>query len=377
MRFVISALLFLHGLIHLMGFVKPWGFAEVPQLSGPTDRGLGLLWLLTALLLVIAAVLRAIDRDAWWAPAALGVVLSQALILSQWSDARAGTLANVLLAIPIVVGVATARFHQQDEEHALALLASAPRTTPAIVTADELAPLPAPVRRWLETSGVVGKPRARTVRVLQRGGMRTSPDAAFMPARATQYFTVDEPGFVWTVDVTMKGLPVVGRDTFTDGRGHMLIKVGGLITVADGTGEKFDQGTLLRFLGETVWFPSAALSPWLRWEPIDEHSARATMSWKGTTGSATFEFDERGRVKGLFARRYFDGKTLEDWRIPITAWKALRGVEVPTQGGAVWKLASGDFDYYHWEILDVETNTAELWRAVPEAPHRARVALAR
>ena len=357
MRFAIAALLLLHGLIHLLGFVKPFKLAEVPQLSGPTSRLLGVLWLVAALLLVTAAVLEVMKLEVWWLPAGLGVVLSQTLIVLQWSDARAGTLANVLLAIPLVVAIATALFHRQDEEHAHALLNRAPRTAPALVTAEELASLPAPVKRWLEASGTVGKPRARTVRLLQRGQLRTSPETAFMPARATQSFTVDEPGFVWTVAVTMKGLPVVGRDTFLDGHGHMLIKVGGLFTVADGTGEKFDQGTLLRFLGEIIWFPSAALAPWVRWEPIDERSARATMSWKGTTGSAVFEFDERGRVIGLFARRYYDGKTLEDWSIPITAWKTIRGVELPTEGGAVWKLASGNFDYYRWEILDVEVNT--------------------
>ena len=26
------------------------------------------------------------------------------------------------------------------------------------------------------------------------------------------------------------------------------------------------------------------------------------------------------------------------------------------RGNAIWKLASGDFDYYRWEILDVQIN---------------------
>jgi len=233
---------------------------------------------------------------------------------------------------------------------------------PILLRAEDIAAVPLPVRRWLEASGAVGRPRARTVRLRQRGGLRTAPDQRYMPAEAKQYFSVDEPGFVWTVDVTMmRVVPVVGRDTYVNGLGRMFIKAGGLITVADGTGPTFDQGTALRFLGEIIWFPSAALAPYVRWEPIDERHARATLAFKNVNTSAVFEFDERGRFAGMAAQRYYDGKSLETWVIPVTEWKTIRGIEMPVRGGAVWKLAAGDFDYYQWEILDVETNRTTLW----------------
>ena len=183
-----------------------------------------------------------------------------------------------------------------------------------------------------------------------------------MPAEATQYFIVDEPGFVWTVDVTMmRVVPIVGRDSYVNGVGRMFIKAGGLITVADGTGPTFDQGTALRFLGETIWFPSGAVASYITWESIDERRARATLSFKGVTTSAIFDFDDRGRVAGMTAQRYYNGESLETWVIPISEWRTIRGIEMPVRGGAVWKLAAGDFDYYQWEILDVETNRTTLW----------------
>ena len=353
MRFAIAALLVIHGLIHLMGFFRP-----------SLGRGLGVVWLGAAILLVAAGVLRVLEQEAWWIPAALGLVISQSLIIRQWSDAKAGTIANVLL-LPVIIGFATMRFHRANADHARALLARAPTAAPANLTEEDIASLPSPVKRWLEGSGAIGKPRARTVRLLQRGEMRTSPTGPFMHAEAKQYFTVDEPGFVWTVDVTMFGVvPVVGRDTCIDGRTRMFIQAGGLVTVADGTGEKFDQGGLLRYLGEIIWFPSAALAPSISWEPIDDTKAKATISHRGTTASAVFEFDDRGRLTTMSAKRYFNGETLEDWSIPITEWKSLRGISMPTRGSAVWKLSpekGGDFEYYRWEILDVETNSRELW----------------
>ena len=51
-----AALLLAHGLIHLLGFAKGCGLAEVPQLTRAISRPEGLRWLLAALLCVAAAV---------------------------------------------------------------------------------------------------------------------------------------------------------------------------------------------------------------------------------------------------------------------------------------------------------------------------------
>lgn len=349
MRYLLVALLAVHGLLHLIGL--QWG------------KVVGAVWALASLSLLVTAALLLARNDRWWMVAAVALVFSQALIVSAWSAARAGTVLNLLLAIPVSVGAAEAHFARQSEAAVKRLLARVPDAPPAIVTAKEVAPLPPPVRRWLEASGVVGRERAQVVRLSQRGEMRTAPDQPWMHAEARQYFSVDVPGFVWIVSVTMNGLPVVGRDTYEDGHGHMLIKAGGLITLANGRGPQIDQGTLLRFLGEIVWFPSAALAPYIRWAPIDDTSARATMSHGGVTASGVFTFDQEGRAVKMTATRYKgDGESasLERWEVPSTAWSRLGGVLMPVRGTATWKLGSGDLEYYRWEITDVEVNRAAL-----------------
>ena len=49
----------------------------------------------------------------------------------------------------------------------------------------------------------------------------------------------------------------------------------------DAKGKEIDQGALLRYLGEIVWVPSAALSDYITWEEMDSTTARATMSYEG------------------------------------------------------------------------------------------------
>ncbi|MBK8259839.1 MAG: hypothetical protein IPK80_00655 [Nannocystis sp.] len=56
MRLLLAAFLVLHGLIHLMGFAKAFGYAQLPQLVLPISRMMGALWLTAALLLLAAAV---------------------------------------------------------------------------------------------------------------------------------------------------------------------------------------------------------------------------------------------------------------------------------------------------------------------------------
>jgi len=268
--------------------------------------------------------------------------------------------------------MASGRFQRRIDDESRALLSRAHSWSARVVEPRDLDGLPAPVRRWLEVSGAVGRARAATVRLQQRGEMRTGPDKPWMPAVAEQYFSVDPPGFVWRVNVRMMHvLPIAGRDRYADGHGSMLIKLGSLITVADGRGPEIDQGAMLRWLGEIVWFPSAALSDAISWEPIDARNARATMRHRGVTASAVFTFDDRGRFASLTADRYMSGEggpTLEKWVIPATGWRTVRGIEMPVRGNAVWKLAGGDFDYYRWEIVDVEINQPALYHDEPAAP---------
>jgi hypothetical protein len=375
MRVALILLIVFHAGLHLLGFLKAWKLAGLPQLSGrtlvplsdTTGRAVGLLWLLATLILAAAALLLAARHELWWIAGIGGVVLSQALIVFQWSDAKVGTAANVLIAVALVVAAATHRFKGEVSDEVRGLLAAGTRGNGTIVRAVDLQPLPPPVRAWLLRSGVVGKARARTVRLRQRGEMRTSPDQAWMPARAEQYFTVEPPGFVWSVDVTMlRVLPVVGRDSYSGGRGHMLIKAASLANVVDATGAKIDQGTLLRYLGEIVWFPSAALSSHITWQAVDRKTAKATMSYGGVSASALFAFDERGRFSSLHAKRYMgsgDAATLEEWVVPATDWRVIRGVEIPVRGEVVWKLKTGDFSYYRWEIVDVEYDVKAPYNA--------------
>lgn len=107
-----------------------------------------------------------------------------------------------------------------------------------------------------------------------------------------------------------------------------MIKLLSLITVADASGDKIDQGTMVRYLQEIVWFPSTALEDYIQWEPIDSNAAKATISYREVTASGVFHFNDEGEVTEFVAERYRDENgqpALRTWSVPLREyWEAIR-----------------------------------------------------
>lgn len=196
--------------------------------------------------------------------------------------------------------------------------------------------------------------------------MRTTPAGDWMSFEARQWFTTDKPGFVWLADVRGgPGLALAGRDTYLGGRGHMVIKMMSLVTVADAQGEQIDQGAMVRFLAEMCWFPSAALSPYLEWEKIDSVSARATMRSGGVTASAVFTFNEWGDVMRIEAKRYYsrkDSSSLETWVVETEpdGIGQFEGVRMPVRSSVTWELDDGPFTWMKLEITELTYDGREV-----------------
>lgn len=229
-----------------------------------------------------------------------------------------------------------------------------------IIQRADLEGLPPVVQKWMEQSQVVGKERITAVRLKQNVSMRIKEGGPWMPADVQQYFRVAEPGFIWKVKVNMAPLLYfTGKDKYEAGRGHMLIKFLSLVKVADATGKEIDQGAMLRYLAETVWFPSAALNNYIQWEEVDANSARATMTYGGITAAGVFTFNPKGEVINFVAQRYgdFNGRYLmKTWVVNMRQHQEFNGIRIPATGEVIWKLETGDYNWYQFEIKDVEYN---------------------
>ncbi len=361
-RILFALVVIVHGLIHFMGYAKSIRPDSIAQLTLPISKPLGLLWLVAGLLFLGAGALYLMRQESWWAPALFGLLLSQVLIFMVWRDARFGTVANAIVLVGVVLAFASWRFDVMVKNELQALLPGAfPERQ--IVKEEIITPLPPVVQKWLRRTGAVGHEAIYTVRLKQTGAMRTDPASEkWFPFTAAQYFTPDPPGFLWIADVQAAPfLTMRGRDKYMDGHGHMLIKVLSLFPVADAMGATIDQGTMLRYLGEIAWFPTAALSNYLQWEQVDSLTAKATMTYGDLSAAMDYYFNEAGDVVRLEAMRYYDrkdGATLERWAIeaePGTI-KEFDGIRLPSKYSVIWKLKEGDYNWLKLELVEVRYN---------------------
>ena len=97
-RWAVAAIGTLHALIHLLGMAKGLGLAEVEELKEPISAPAGWAWALAAIFVLGAVVLVVVDQPKWGAAVIVAAVASQLMICRSWTDAKAGTAANVLLA---------------------------------------------------------------------------------------------------------------------------------------------------------------------------------------------------------------------------------------------------------------------------------------
>jgi hypothetical protein len=365
MKVMLILIMLVHGFIHLLGFLKAFDLAKIPALSGKTiilisaagTRFLGILWLMAAILFLLTAISYIWDNKYWWTAGLAAVFLSQFLIILYWKDAKAGTIANVILLFPLIISLFTVQFNRETARQKEQLQNALPKTGTSVITPSDIETLPPVVQQWLRKSGVLGKQKISGVELKQQGEMLTKPGGKWMPFLAEQVFTVPVPAFVWEARIDMiPGVFIYGRDVFENGKGRMLIKPMAVFKIADAQGKETDQGTLLRYLAETCWFPSAALEPYITWETISDSSAKATMTYGTTVASGIFTYNKAGDVIGFEAMRYYEhsGKfSLEKWIVACSQHQEMNGIRIPVKSTVTWGLQSGDFSWLNLDITEI------------------------
>ncbi len=280
--------------------------------------------------------------------------------MKRWMIRLSGLLAIGFL-VTAIASVTAAQLSKRridaEVDHLLAASTPLPSTP---ITEQDLATLPEPVQRWLRWANVVGQPRASTVRLEQTGSFRMKPDGDWISFTAVQHYTVNPPGFLWSVDMQMFPLvKITGRDRYEDGVGSIEMRLLSLVPVASKSGGDLDQGAALRYLNEIMWFPTAALGPFVTWSSIDDTSAMATLSYAGTTVSATFVFGDEGKIVTMTADRFNDDRgEILPWSTPLDSYGTFSGIRVPTSGTGVWEYPDGPFAYIDLEITAIDYTPA-------------------
>lgn len=364
MKYILVALLLIHGLIHLLGFVKAFDLAQPAQLQAPITRPMGILWLAAALLLVVSGGMVLMAVRWWWLPAAFGVVLSQILIITAWGDAKAGTIANALLLLPIVVTAlngAPWNFRAQYVREVAAGLQQPVQQSKLLSEAD-MAHLPPAVQRYLAFVGAVGKPQVWNYQVRFRGALRNGPNDRWMPMVVEQQSFVDPPARLFLVEASMFGVPFTAFHRYVGPQATFQVKVADLLTVVDAKGAEMNQSETVTLLNDMFLLaPATLIDPQIVWEELDPLTVRATWRNAGNTVSAVVSFADSGALVNFVSEdryRTSDGKQYERlrWSTPVREWRESDGRKLFSAGEAVWQLPAGAFVYGRFDFVEVQYN---------------------
>jgi hypothetical protein len=358
-----------HGLIHLLGVAKGFGWAEVPQLEDSIGLGGAVLWLVAACLVLVSALLIALGAPSWWwSIAVCAAVVSQIAIVTSWSDARAGTPVNVLLVLVSVYGFLSrgpSSLHAQWQKQAAeALMGVEP--APPLLTELDLDDLPAPVAAYIRRSGDVGQPRTTSLHADFHGRIRSGPDAAWMPFTGKQVNIFGpRPQRLFIMDATRSGLPVTVLHSFADATATMRVKIVSLVTVVNASGPEMDRGeTVTVFNDLVVLAPGAIVDAPIKWIAMDDRHVRGDFTNGVQTVSAVLTFDEGGDLVDFVSddrlRASPDGKSFirQTWSTPLSGHRDAHGHRLLTSGEARWHAPDpeGSFTYVEIDFDDILYN---------------------
>lgn len=359
MKHALALLLAVHGAIHLFGFVKGFGLAPVAALTRPVSRGAGALWLLAAAAFVAAAALLYLApgfaaSGRWWVAALPALLLSQALVAGAWADARFGTVANALVAVPLAVTllqVAPWSLRAGFDRAVAARPPSAAAGPDDAVTTADLERLPPPLRRYLERAGAVGRPHVRGFEARFTGRFRTGPDGPWLDVEAEQRTTLQPPARLFFMTAARGGLPFHAFHALTPDGATMRVRVAGLVDVVDARGPEMDRSEAVTFFNDLcVLAPGALVDAPVRWEALDARTVRGHFTLGRHEVSAVLTFDETGDLAGFISEdrsMSADGKTFErhPWSTPLRDYAAFEGGRVARLGEASWRLPGGELTY--------------------------------
>jgi hypothetical protein len=365
MRWIPIVLLGAHGLLHLLGFAKAFGYADLPQLTQPISREWGAAWLVAACLVTATSAMLGAGSRSYWIVGAVALVVSQTLIVSAWRDAWAGTGVNVILLLVVGYGWFTEgpqSFHAQYLRDANAGIARA-AATPLLTEAD-LVRLPDPVQRYLRVTRAVGQPRVQNYRLRFRGRIRSAPDSRWMPFDAEQQSFADDPARLFLMRARMFGVPVEAFHRSVGGHATMQVTIAGVVPIENARGAEMDRAEAVTLFNDMCLLaPGTLIDSRIAWEAVDATTARARFTHAGQTIAATLLFDSAGQLINFVsddrARSDSSGAfTPRRFSTPARDYRDFGAVRIMSFGEARWLLPEGEFTYGEFNVVEVAYNVS-------------------
>ena len=219
-----------------------------------------------------------------------------------------------------------------------------------------------PLRKLREFCFPNGEDAALSIkgaRLNERGQMRTSADARWIPFVAEQTICSNRSNFYWEAKLDPgKPTSVTLVDAFQEGRGALSV-----MSTSDGIrreqhGGELDIGELQRYLASIFLCPPILLNhKTLKWTEICSYGLRIQDAESSDRAAIEFDLAEDGKPLLCRANRprlAGHEAIFTPWYGTYSDFHEFAGFRIPTRLEAFWMLPSGPFCYYQSEITTVD-----------------------
>ncbi len=233
-------------------------------------------------------------------------------------------------------------------------LLSAAKTIDKVFHPSDAGRLPPPVQRYLKKSIKEGTPYLNRAHLKQNGQMRFNQ--RWITVEADQDYSVNPPAFIWVAKMKLGPAWISARDRYSGGKGNMLIKVLSSVPLFDVRGHDMDHASLLRYLSELPWLPTAFLSDNITWKAIDDDAAEATINDGSLSATAIFHFNDADEIISFESSGRFRSDTgkITPWSGTFDNYQEFNGLRIPAEGSAIWNDPQGDFEYIRLKVEAVD-----------------------
>lgn len=362
MKYAFAFFLLIHGLIHLMGFVKAYNFAEISQLTREISKPSGFLWLIAFILFITSGILLVSKKESWPILAISAVFISQVLIFMVWKDARFGTIANFFILLIAVLSWGLQHFEAQLKTDVKTNLERTNHISSSVLTESDIQHLPDPVQKYLRYAGVLNKPKVKNIKVVFDGEMREKGKDWFK-FRSVQYNFFDDPTRLFFMKAKMFGITVPGYHRYQAETASMDIRLFGLLSIVKVKGNELNKAeTVTLFNDMCILAPATLIDKRIQWEEIDSLSAKAKFSNGSNVISAILYFNELGQLVNFISDDRYAVSDMKSYPFstPMKDYKLYSGIQVPSFGEAVWHYPEGEFAYGKFTLSSIEYNLSEF-----------------
>lgn len=240
--------------------------------------------------------------------------------------------------------------------------ASQPLQSEIVLNQDEMAHLPACIKKYLACTGAIGKSIPQNMFIEFDADMYRKPGDKPIKSNSVQYNFYGNFSRLFLMKASMMGIPFRALHIYKNHQASFQVKVAELFKVVDIKGEELTKTETVTLLNDMCIFaPGRLVDKRLIWSETDSLSAKVTLINGKHKVSAVLYFNKSGELINFISD---DRSALQDdgtlkqtqWSTPVSEYRTFDGRKIPTVGKTIWHYPEGDFAYGVFKLKSIKFN---------------------